>query len=215
MTVKEKKNKNKKIQFDSSADRLAVAAQALADPVILDALVENLSTDTRRTRQFSATAIHEISETDPKMILPFVAQIIDALHRPEAQTRWECLEVLVNVVALDPKACDDAIAGAESSLYDEGSGPARLAAMRFLCAYGASDTERAEKIWPLLDEAIQCYHGDSEFQDMLVAVIGFAEGDIGKDVCNSLAERMDFDAKNAGGTLKRRAVQIVDLCKRK
>lgn len=213
MIVKEKKNK--KILFDSSADRLAVAEQALADPVILDALVENLSTDIRRTRQFSATAIHAISESNPEMVLPFISQIIDALHRPEAQTRWECLEVLVNVVVLDAAACDEAIAGAESSLYDEGSGLARLAAVRFLCAYGASDTKRAEKVWPLLDEAIQCYHGDSEFQDMLVSVINFAEGDIGKDVRKSLADRMDFDAKNAGGTLKRRAVQIVELCKKK
>jgi hypothetical protein len=213
--VTTKDSKNKQIVFDPSADRLAVAEQALSDKDILVALIENLSTDTRRTRQFSAAAIRLVSEHEPQALAPYIEPIIDALHRPEAQTRWECLEALVKLVDLNAVACDGAVIGAESSLYDEGSGPARLAAVRFLCAYGATDPKRAEKVWPLLDEAIQCYHGDSEFQDMLVAVVGFAEGGIGKDVKKSLASRMEFDAKNSRGLLQRRATQIVEICAKK
>ncbi len=205
----------KTIVFDTTADRLAVAEQALADSVIMEALAENLSTADRRTRQFSAAAIHLISEKDAQALIPFIDQIVDALHRPEAQTRWECLETLVNVAMHDAESCSDAIAGAESSLFDDSSGAARLAAVRFLCAFGAGGPKRAAKIWSLLDEAIQCYHGDAEFQDMLVSIISFAEGNIGKEVAASLAERMTFDAENSRGTLKRRAVQIVELCKQK
>ena len=212
---KGKDSTSKTIVFDTSDDRIAVAEQALADPVIMEALAENLSTADRRTRQFSAAAIHLISDQDAQALVPFIDQIIDALHRPEAQTRWECLETLVNVSAHNAAACANAIAGAESSLFDDSSGAARLAAVRFLCAYGASDPKRAEKIWSLLDEAIQCYHGDSEFQDMLVAIIAFAEGNIGKEVSGALSSRMAFDAANSSGTLKRRAIQIVDLCKQK
>ncbi|MDR2587540.1 MAG: hypothetical protein LBC23_04695 [Coriobacteriales bacterium] len=206
--------KGQQIVFDPSADRSAVAEQARANPSILVALVENLSTEARRIRQFSAAAIGVISESDPEILVVYIPHIVDALHRPEAQTRWESLEVLTRVVAYDPAACDDAILGAEGSLYDEESGTARLAAVRFLCAYGALDAKRSAKVWPLLDEAIQCYHGDPEFQDMLISVINFASGKISKDVRTSLASRMGFDATNARGALKRRATQIVDLCKK-
>ncbi|MDR3053570.1 MAG: hypothetical protein LBU48_06895 [Coriobacteriales bacterium] len=210
-----KDSNDKQIVFDPSADRATIANQALQDTVILEALIENLSTDVRRIRQFSAAAIGVVSESNPGTLVPYIPQVADALHRPEAQTRWECLDVLTRVVALDPDATDEALSGAESSLYDEESGPARLAAVRFLCTYGALDAARATRIWPLLDEAIQCYHGDPEFSDMLVSVIAFSGGKIGKDVKKSLASRMDFDAKNAKGALKRRAAQIVELCSKK
>jgi hypothetical protein len=206
--------KGQRIVFDPSADRSAVAEQARANPSILAALVENLSTEARRIRQFSAAAIGVISESDPEILVVHIPPIVDALHRPEAQTRWESLEVLTRVVSYDPTACDEAVLGAEGSLYDEESGTARLAAVRFLCAYGALDAKRSARVWPLLDEAIQCYHGDPEFQDMLISVISFAGGKIGKDVRSSLASRMDFDAANGRGALKRRATQIVELCKK-
>jgi hypothetical protein len=207
--------KNEQIVFDPTADRSTVAQQAIENPAILMTLIESLSTEARRIRQFSAAAIGVLSEKAPEALVIHIAPITDALHRPEAQTRWECLDVLTRVVELDPPACDDALIGAESSLYDEESGTARLAAVRFLCAYGAIDSKRSARVWPLLDEAIQCYHGDPEFQDMLVSVISFAGGHVSKDVKTSLATRMGFDATNGKGVLQRRAVQIVDLCKKK
>jgi hypothetical protein len=202
------------IVFDPMADRSDVASQAIENPVILSALIENLSTEARRVRQFSAAAIGVVSESDPEILVVHIPHIVDALHRPEAQTRWESLEVLTRIVAYNPDACDDAVIGAEGSLYDEESGTARLAAVRFLCAYGALDAKRSARVWPLLDEAIQCYHGDPEFQDMLISVISFAGGSIGKEVRSSLASRMGFDAANGRGALKRRATQIVELCKK-
>jgi hypothetical protein len=209
------KSKGQQIVFDPAADRSAVAKQAMENPSILTALVENLSTEARRIRQFSAAAIGVISESAPEVLVVHIPHIVDALHRPEAQTRWESLEVLTRIVTYDPDSCDEAIIGAEGSLYDEESGTARLAAVRFLCAYGALDATRSSKVWPLLDEAIQCYHGDPEFQDMLVSVISFAGGQIGRDVRTALASRMGFDATNGKGVLKRRATQIVELCKKR
>jgi hypothetical protein len=203
------------IVFDTSSDRAAVAEQAISDKKILGALVDNLSTDARRVRQFSAAAINSIAEQQPEVLVSYIPQIADALHRPEAQTRWEVLEALSRLVELNPEAADDALSGAEVSLYDEESGSARLAAVRFLSAYGALDNRRSARVWPLLDEAIQCYHGDPEFQDMLVAITGFAGGRLKKEVRVSLASRMEFDAKNSKGSLKRRAGQIVELCSRK
>jgi hypothetical protein len=207
--------KDTQIVFDPTADRSAVAQQAIENPAVLIALVENLSTEVRRIRQFSAAAIGVLSEQAPELLVAHASSIADALHRPEAQTRWECLDALTRIVVLAPDSCDEALVGAEGSLYDEESGAARLAAVRFLCAYGTIDAERATRVWPLLDEAIQCYHGDPEFQDMLVSIIGFAGGGLGKEVKASLASRMTFDATNGKGVLQRRANQILDLCKKK
>ncbi|MCL2150759.1 MAG: hypothetical protein FWH50_00840 [Coriobacteriia bacterium] len=202
----------KQIVFDSNEDRFSVAEQAMADPEILSLLVESLAGGERRLRQFSAGAIAVVSERQPELITPWISQIADALHRPEAQTRWECLETLTRVAALDPEAADEAFNGAQISLYDDENGSARLGAMRFLAAYGALDSKRSTKVWPYIDEALQCYHGDPEFQDMLIAIIGFASGKLAKAVRQALAARMRFDAEHGKGPLKRRAEQIIALC---
>jgi hypothetical protein len=204
----------RQITFDTSADRVQVAKQAAADPAILVALVENLSIDARRIRQFSAAALNLLSERNPEMLVASIPQLSDALHRPEAQTRWECLETLTRLVGLDPEACGEALSGAEVSLYDEESGSARLAALRFLTAYGALDARRSVRVWPLIDEAIQCYHGDPEFQDMMVCVIAFAGGRPSKEVRRALAARMEFDSKYNKGVLRKRAAQIIEICNR-
>jgi hypothetical protein len=208
------KRSDKQIIFDTHADRSKIADQAIADQDILVALVDNLSAEQRRVRQFSAAAIKEISKNQTEVLITYISEITDGLFRPEAQTRWECLEALSYLTQVDPLACDNAIEGAEASLYDEDSGSARLAALRFLCAYGATDNQRASKVWPLIEEAIQCYHGDPEFNDMLVSVATFADGEIGSDVRESLLKRMQFDAANAKGQIGRSASAIVEICRK-
>ena len=146
------------------------------------------------------------------MLVPHAAALVDALERPEAQTRWECLDALAQLVPLDGRACEKAVPGAESALFDEDSGPLRLAAMRFLCRLGATTEKRSEKVWSLIDEGIQCCHGDLEFQDMLIAVIDFSQGKLAPEVKTALADRMRFDATNGRGMLKKRAIQIVENC---
>ncbi|ACV21893.1 hypothetical protein Shel_08410 [Slackia heliotrinireducens DSM 20476] len=85
-----------------------------------------------------------------------------------------------------------------------------LSAMRFLCKLGATTQKRSEKTWDYIDEAIQCYHGDPEFYEMLNAVIGFSKGALAPSVKRGLKERMVFDAENAKGLLQRRAQEIID-----
>lgn len=178
-------------------------------------LAENLSGASRRSRQQSATALAMAAKQDPERIATEIEAIVDALNRPEAQTRWECLDALTAMVAVDTRGCEKAIPGADAALFDEDNGPVRLAAMRFLCALGATTANRSEKVWPLIDEAIQCYHGDLEFQDMLVAVIGFSEGALSADVKKELRNRMTFDANNGKGVLQKRAEQIVKNTRKK
>jgi len=187
-----------------------LAEEALASSKKLDKLGEMLSVGSRRERQMAASAISLVAKENPEILVPYIDTLIDALNRPEAQTRWECLETLAVLVDYDARNCNKAIPEAEASLFDEESGPVRLAAMRFLCKLGATTANRSEKVWPLIDEGIQCYHGDLEFNDMLVALVDFSTGKLSDDVKKAFAERMAFDAANAKGTLQRRAQQIID-----
>ena len=188
-------------------------AEALSkDEKALSELVEVLAAGSRRERQQAAATIAQVSRAHAEALIPHANALVDALNRPEAQTRWEVLDALTELVPYESRTCDKGIAGAETALFDEDSGPVRLAAMRFLCRLGATTENRSEKVWPLIDEGIQCYHGDLEFQDMLIAVIDFSQGKLAPEVKTALADRMRFDATNGRGMLKKRAIQIVENC---
>ena len=70
-------------------------------------------------------------------------------------------------------------------------------------------------MWPLIDEAIRCYHGDPEFPAMLSGVYRMMIGGAADDVKTAAAERMAFDAENGKGLLKRRATRIVECAPKK
>ncbi len=188
--------------------------EAVVSPAVLDALVAALSDGSRRGRQQAAKIVAGVAAENPELLVPHGTALVDALERPEAQTRWECLDALSQIVPLDGRVCEKAVPGAETALFDEDSGPLRLAAMRFLCRLGATTEKRSEKVWSLIDEGIQCWHGDLEFQDMLIAVNDFSQGKLAPEVKAALAERMRFDATNGRGMLKKRAIQIVENCEK-
>lgn len=186
------------------------AHQALYKPNVMAKAIEELKGPSRRNRQKAANILAVAAHMKPEKLEPHIGDMIDALNRPEAQTRWECLEALVMMVPIDSRACDRALDGAETALFDEDNGLLRLAAVRFLCKLGATTEKRSDKVWPLLDEAIQCYHGDQEFQEMLVAIEEFSQGKISSTAKQELKDRMAFDAENGKGALKARASQIVE-----
>lgn len=187
-----------------------LASACVEDDELLKETVGKLEGSSRRSRQHSASVVNAVSKTNPEKLVPYIGDMVDALARPEIQTRWECLEALARMVPLDSRACDKAIKGAEVALFDEGNDLLHLAAMRFICALGATTEKRCEKTWPLVDEAMQCYHGDPAFQDMLVAVIGFSRGKLTDEAKAGLAARVSFDAANAHGALGVRARQILE-----
>ena len=184
--------------------------EASNDEEKLSELVDALASDSRRTRQNAASAIYLLAKDDASRLTGYIDEFIDALNRPEAQTRWEILETMTLLVEYDARGCSKAIQEAEANLFDEDSGPVRLGAMKLLCKIGATTANRSEKVWPLIDEGIQCYHGDLEFNDMLNAIIEFSSGKLSDSVKEKLAARMSFDSTNGKGTLKKRATQIIE-----
>ena len=184
------------------------AGEAVGSKKSIKTYVEALESSSRRERQNAAAILAEVARMNVDVVVPYGNELVEALEKPEAQTRWEVLDALSEVCAKDSRVCDKALPGAENALYDEDSGPLRLAAMRFLCTLGATTENRSEKVWPLIDEGIQCYHGDVEFNEMLLALVDFSTGKLAPSVKKEFAERMKFDADNGKGTLGKRASQI-------
>ncbi|MBM6675925.1 hypothetical protein H6A07_04085 [Olsenella uli] len=182
---------------------------AVTDDAQVSALVEELSGASRRRRQEVAHQLAIVAKAHPDLMVPQVDALVDALYRPEAQTRWEVLDALTAIASVDPDAVTEAFDGAEASLFDDGSATVRLAAFVFLCRYGASSPERSERAWSLLDEAIQCYHGDAEYRDMLAALLGLARGDASEATKQALAARVRFDAESGSGYIKTFSAEIL------
>lgn len=175
-------------------------------------LVEELAGSSRRRRQEVAHKIATVAHADASMVTPFVDSLMDALERPEAQTRWEVLDALTALVDEHAEEVAPAFEAAETALFDEDSAPVRLAGFVFLCRFGATSEERSDQVWPLLDEAIQCYHGDPEYRDMLVALLAFVQGAASVATKAALAERLKFDAENGASYVKSFSAQIIQAC---
>ena len=175
-------------------------------------LVEELAGSSRRRRQEVAHKIATVAHADASMVTPFVGSLMDALERPEAQTRWEVLDALTALVDEHAEEVAPAFEAAETALFDEDSAPVRLAGFVFLCRYGATSEERSDQVWPLLDEAVQCYHGDPEYRDMLVALLAFVQGAASAATKAALAGRLKFDAENGASYVKSFSAQIIQAC---
>ena len=191
------------------AERLAGVEH---DRDALAALVDDLSGHSRLKRQLAARVVHLLAQREPALLEQYIPDLIDALYRPEAQTRWEILDALTLLVPDHAREVGAAYDGAEAALFDDLSAALRLSAFRLLCAWGATERGRSKKVWPILDEAIQCYHGDLEYRDMLGCLLSFAEGKIEGGVAGELAGRLQFDAENGKGSyLKARSAEIYNL----
>ncbi len=192
-----------------TGDKEEIAERAAGDEAALAAVFEALSGEDRRMRVLAARSIHVLSIKTPDVLRPHAEHLIDALDRPEPQTRWEVLGAFEQLVAVDARLIAKAITAVSTALHDAESGVVRLAAFRVLAAYGATTENRSEKVWPLIDEAIRVYHGDPEFPAMLVGVVRLVQGSASKDVKTAAAERMVFDSEHTKGLVGRRAKQIV------
>lgn len=74
----------------------------------VDRLVKELGCPTRRIRQFAARVLHLLAERDPQRVVPCVPALVEALDRPEAQTRWEALDALTALATTCPEQLGDA-----------------------------------------------------------------------------------------------------------
>lgn len=185
-------------------------ADSDAEAVRLKELVGELGGANRRRRQDAAHEIARLAKRDVDQLFDYAGDIIDGLDRPEAQTRWELLDALSEMARVDTGCVEEAFGGAEASLFDEDSSIARLAAFRFLTSYGATSGKRSDQVWKILEEAIQCYHGDPEYRDMLGCLLEMAKGTISDQTAQVMRSRVDFDARHGRGYIKAFSAEIVE-----
>ncbi|MDO4502762.1 MAG: hypothetical protein Q4D06_06210 [Coriobacteriia bacterium] len=182
------------------------------DPDVLDMdmLVKNIQSSSRLSRQKAAATFHKLSLVAPERVVPHLDLLFAALDNDESRTRSSVLETLLVMSEVDASLVDKASGYAEEALFDEDNGVLRLMGMRFLCKIGAESPEASLKVWSSLDEALQCFHGDNEFNDMLLAVAEFAAGNVDDAVKAGLKERLSFDAEHSRGMLRKRAQAVLD-----
>ena len=182
-----------------------------------DRLIDELSGPVRRMRQEAASTLatmaYEQSEKIEADVDNIVDALIDALFRPEAQTRWEALGALCKLAETHPDLVEKAYEGAETSLFDENSSRVRIEAFRMLASLGATSPEKSDKVWPLLDEAIQCFHGDPGYRAMLDSLVDFAAGAASDEVKKALVSRLTFDAENGRGYIKTCSQSVIAAAK--
>ena len=200
------------LKLDTPEQREAAARAARTSAATLGLLEELLTSSSRSKRQKAAATLSLAAKVEPAAVEPVLGAVLDALAMPGNQTRCDCLNILCARAAAGLMSADDAYDAAEEALFDEDSGIVREAAFRLLCLSGSAGPEASERVWPLIDEAIQCHHGNGEFNDMLTSLAAFAESGLAPEVAQELAARMEFDSKNARGTLRMRSQQIVEAC---
>ncbi len=197
-----------------AATNVASDAVDKTSDAVIASLIQTLSGRSRRDRQSSAHMLAQIAEHDADRLLPYVDELAEAIERPEAQTRWEILDVFAYLAPIDPAAAEKVAEGASEALYDEESAMLRYNAFRYFSKLAQTSPERARRIWPVLDEALQCFHGNPEFTGMLECSYELVDkGDIDASVCKAVAQRMSFDAQAGKSPLAAQASRIIDLCK--
>lgn len=197
--------------LSTSEGRKEAAGAAGAHKEILEEAAEMLRGPSRKKRQQASSVLAFAAQEDVASVQPYAEDVADALNRPEDQTRWNALNALDLMGKAGTRYPDDVLEAAEDAMYDEDSGVLREAAFRFFCGYAASSSENSDKVWPRIDEAIQCYHGNQEFAQMLSVLVDLAQSDaISDDALRGLGTRMRFDAGSAKGTLGMRSRQIVE-----
>lgn len=203
------------LKLDTPEEREAAARAARTSKVTLGLLEELLTSSSRSKRQKAAATLSLAAKAEPAALEPVLGAVLEALAMPGNQARWECLNILCARAEAGLMGADEAYDAAEEALFDENSGIVREAAFRLLCLSGSTGPEASERVWPLIDEAIQCHHGNGEFNDMLTSLAAFSESALAPEVAQALATRMEFDSQNARGTLRMRSQQIVEACKGK
>ena len=168
-----------------------------------------LSGRSRKERQIAAHAFAVASVAAPDKVAAYADVLVSAVGRPEAQTRWDSLDALAHIAPYAPEAAAEAFEGAENCLFEEESGLVRLNAFLYLVSLGECGPDWSVKVWPLMDEAVQCMHGDEEYPDMLKALVDFVQADIDPAVRQAVVDRLAFDAQSGKGEASMLARKVI------
>lgn len=184
--------------------------------------IEGLSDAQRRVRQSASQYVLRQVRMNSEVVSEFLPEIVDALYRPETQTRKNMLEVLTvfiknkilvqtevdsSTLKLLSEACDPA----EEALFDELSPQVRLTAFRFFVQLCLLNDRMLEECWGVIRDALSCSYGESTYYDMLKALIPLCKRTLPAHVQEHIIDIVSYDAQGVRGKESLLSAQIMSL----
>jgi hypothetical protein len=158
----------------TEASNKAVAAEALAQPEILEEVAAGLEHADRKLLGDCVEVFTEVAKVDPALVAPYVQRLTPLLGHKDTRVRWEATHALALVAALVPDQIAPLLPDLMAKIERDRSVIVRDCAVIPLGEYGRSGPEAARQAFPLLSDALEAWDGKHakwalEGMDKLVA----------------------------------------------
>jgi len=190
----------------SEASNQAVAAEALAQPEILDEVAAGLERNDRKLLGDCAEVFTEVAKVSPALVAPYAERLVPLLGHKDTRVRWEATHAVALVAALVPDQIVPLLPDLAAKIERDRSVIVRDCAVIALGEYGRSGPETARQAFPLLREALEVWDGKHaklvlEGMAKLLSV----EPDLGPDVQVSAQTCLDHKRANVRRLAQRMA----------
>ena len=143
----------------SEASNKAVAADALAQPDILDEVAAGLEHADRKLLGDCVEVFTEVAKVNPALVAPYADRLIPLLGHKDTRVRWEATHAVALVAALVPDLIEPLLPDLKAKIECDGSVIVRDCAVIALGEYGRSGPEAAQQAFPLLKRALEAWEG--------------------------------------------------------
>ena len=143
----------------TEASNKAVAAEALAQPEILEEVAAGLEHADRRLLGDCVEIFTEVVKVDPALVAPYAEHLIPLLGHKDTRVRWETTHALALVAALVPDQIQPLLPDLVAKIEGDRSVIVRDCAVIALGEYGRSGPEAARQAFPLLSDALVAWEG--------------------------------------------------------
>jgi HEAT repeat protein len=143
----------------SEAANKAVAAEALAQPDILDEVAAGLEHADRKLLGDCVEVFTEVAKVNPALVAPYAGRLIPLLGHKDTRVRWEATHAVALVAALIPDQVEPLLPDLEAKIERDQSVIVRDCAVIALGQYGRSGPKAARRAFPLLRGALEAWEG--------------------------------------------------------
>lgn len=143
----------------SEESNKVVAAEALAQPEILNDLAAGLEGADDKLLGDCVEVFTEVAKVDPVLVAPYAQHLIPLLGHRNTRVRWEATHALALIAALAPDEVASLLPDLVARIEADRSVIVRDCAVIALGEYGRSGPEAAKQAFPLLKEALGAWDG--------------------------------------------------------
>ena len=141
----------------SEASNKVVAAEALAQPEILDELAAALEHAGDKLLGDCVEVFTEVAKVNPVLVAPYAGLLVPQLGHEDTRVRWEATHALALVAALVPDQISPLLPDLEAKIERDRSVIVRDCAVIALGEYGRSGPEAARQAFPLLRGTLETW----------------------------------------------------------